>query len=122
MTLTCKVKFDGNSIELMKVGDDKNFPPFASLPPVFTSTASLLHSIPFGLRVNAVQYFKASMLSLLCFDLKAFINDIEHVCSLMVAFLGSTYRIKPDAGNTACTNEIKWISLPALLVASGSLR
>ena len=57
------VKFDRNSIELMKEGDDKNFPPFASLPPVFTSSVSLLHSIAFGHRVNAVQYYKASMLS-----------------------------------------------------------
>ena len=56
MRLTCKVKFDGNSIELMKAGDDKNFPPFASLPPVFTSPVSLLHSIAFDLRVNADQY------------------------------------------------------------------
>ena len=46
---TCKVKFDGNSIALMKAKDDQNLPPLANLPPFLHLSIPLLHSMAFGL-------------------------------------------------------------------------
>ena len=39
------MEFDGNSIDLMKAEDDKNFSPLASFTPVFPSSVTLLHSV-----------------------------------------------------------------------------